>query len=85
MQSFCDKFQNSLSKILEKVHLRYFRNSWWILQEFVVCIPKSSSGRTATVLVGGRILRDVTLVAEDVHQDGKLQKARVTLQPGLLG
>ena len=36
------------------------------------------------LLFRGRILRDVTLVAEDVHQDRRLQKATATLQPGLL-
>ena len=54
------RVQNSLSKILEKVHLRYSKSSWRILQEFFACIRRNSSGRTASVLVGKNILRDVT-------------------------
>ncbi len=45
-----------------------------------MCIPNSSSGKTATVLVGGRILWNDTLVAEDVHQE---RRARTDgLDPG---
>ena len=36
----CSRVQNSLSKILEKVHLHYSESSWRILQEFIVCIPE---------------------------------------------
>ncbi len=46
------RVRNSLSKILEKVYLRYSKSSWRILQEFIGCIPKSWSGKVATVLIG---------------------------------
>ncbi len=34
------RVQNSLSKILAKVHLRYSESSWRILQKFIMCIPE---------------------------------------------
>ncbi len=56
-----------LSKILEKVDLRYSESLWRVLQEFIACNSQGASGKTATVLVGGQILQDVGLVAEVVH------------------
>ncbi len=84
LESVISRAQNSLSKILDKVHLRYSKSSWRILQEFITCIPQGSPGKTATVLVVGRILQGIALMAEGSRLDGKAPETGAILQPGLL-
>ena len=50
-----------------------------------MCIPKSSSGKAATVLVRGRILQDITLVAEDVHQERRVSEGQSHTTAGTAG